>query len=197
MATVQMAALVEAATRGAAAGGGSRQVVAAATAAAMRTVLSESGTQAFETGFDVLVRDRLQAIAPALVAQFAESKLLGHSVHSSKGLVDEEVQLRANVAKHSAFDTGEFVTDMPVADLRRRQRGGRRGRNIGVTLTQPDDGAQKPTRTKIDELEARLAFVEAKVASLEIADSHTDELHTWIADAEVHSRDFCPEQVNA
>ena len=155
MATVDtvraVAALVEAAAHGAATGGATRHVVASAVASAIRTALScclEHDNS--ETEVEALVSDRLEALRPVLRAQSVASRLAGVNLHSAHGLVSDEALLRANAARHSAFEPGAPVSDLSVPELKRRQRGGRRryrGAEAGATVpgTARQDAATLPS----------------------------------------------------
>jgi hypothetical protein len=137
--------VVTAMFKGLSAGGATRHVVAAAAAAVLRT-LQRDGLQLLHTEpvvlqavpmqaklepgdaqLESLLLDRLAMIAPALRAQVAAG-LLGCNCHSAKGLVEPEVALRANVAKHASFETGDLLSRLPAAELRRRQRGRTQGK---------------------------------------------------------------------
>ncbi len=109
------AALMEATVRG----GASRQVAAAVAAAMFRSV-SVTGC----TVVDELVNDRLDMLAPCLRAQVTAGLQSGQDVHTARGLVEPDVVLRGNVARHAGFDSGQPLGDVPAAHLKRLQRGG-------------------------------------------------------------------------
>lgn len=69
------------------------------------------------------VGERLDAIKPVLEAQSRTSKLTHVNVHTAKGLVDHEVLLRCNVAKHSGFQYDMNVNQLSPKQLRLLQKG--------------------------------------------------------------------------
>ncbi len=66
------------------------------------------------------VSDRRLALGPALLAQHRSAMVGLGPQHSSKGLIDQEVHLRANGARHLVF--GEEFAEVTNARLRHLQR---------------------------------------------------------------------------
>jgi hypothetical protein len=67
------------------------------------------------------VQARLDAVAPALLAQILASDASGVNNRSSAGLVPADVHVRASVAKHN-FVCGKAFGDLSVAEVRNEQR---------------------------------------------------------------------------
>jgi hypothetical protein len=92
---------------------------------------------------------RLAALAPAILAQVLASSAAGVSVRSSAGLILAHDHVRASVAKHN-FQCGKPFNDMTNADVRRAQRGYRKG-------------------AAVDELHDYVLHVEAKLVEPPVA----------------------------
>jgi len=69
---------------------------------------------------DEIVQDRLDLIKPVIYAQVQARD------HNAKNRLDPDVRFRRDAACHAAFNSGEKVSEIPLADLRNRARGGRK-----------------------------------------------------------------------
>ena len=89
--------------------GATRHIVAAAAAAIVRAVASlpGGGSAPEDPAVAEEVKERLDAIAPAITAQVCAAR----PFHSSHGLVDASTHIRANAARH------QFVHDKPFAEV--------------------------------------------------------------------------------
>ena len=105
---------VAAAVAGAIAAGASRQTAAAVAAAAVRAL---GGAPVV----DEELAERLCAVTPVLAERVAAGAA------GRPPCVTGAARLRRNVAEHVGFGDGPEVLRQGVAELRRRQRGGRRG----------------------------------------------------------------------
>ena len=93
----------------------STRLAAALVAAAVRAAVSASGpgNKADEDPLvSELVEDRLPLLRPVLLAQTQVGLEAGFSPHSGKGLVSDDVQLRANAARHAAFDKQALLSKL-------------------------------------------------------------------------------------
>jgi len=88
------------------------------------------------------IADRLLALAPALHAQKVHARQVGCNVHSSRGIVDPCIHLRANVARHAGFDRDDDVRELSASDLRRLQRHRRSPQQVAIDLVKQDDAAR-------------------------------------------------------
>eukprot|EP00746_Dinoflagellata_sp_MGD_P011296 gnl/MRDRNA2_/MRDRNA2_123632_c0_seq1.p1 gnl/MRDRNA2_/MRDRNA2_123632_c0~~gnl/MRDRNA2_/MRDRNA2_123632_c0_seq1.p1 ORF type:complete len:330 (-),score=74.12 gnl/MRDRNA2_/MRDRNA2_123632_c0_seq1:85-1011(-) len=114
-------------------GGASRHVAAAVAAAIMRCKADLHKHVCDDA--DLIIEDvqqRMQAIIPALAAQSKAARSSGVNVHSARGLITPEQNLRANAAKHVGFETEKPFAQMTNQELRRRQRRGKKSRWIPV-----------------------------------------------------------------
>ena len=147
-----LSAVVEAIFAGLGRGGASRQVVAAAAAAVVRSSSEDLKEQGHRTDLvSHLVRDRLSVLEPPLRAQVEHAPANGRNAHSPAGLLHHDQVLRANVAKHSAFDSTKLVSEMSVKELRRCQRGRRVARVDGPhEASSCSDAASGTTRIADD-----------------------------------------------
>ena len=68
------------------------------------------------------ITSRLAAIKPALEAQLNASKVSGLNHHSAHGLVEPEIQTRANAAKHAVFQMNKPFAAHSTKELRQRRR---------------------------------------------------------------------------
>ena len=104
-------------------------------AAAVRSSISPSARFGSGGGLvDDLVDDRLNLIRPVLQAQTASGLDSGADPHTAKGLVDDTAILRANTARHVAFNQNVPLSKIPDKKLKQLQRGSRRAPNDDGTL---------------------------------------------------------------
>ena len=98
------------------------------------------------------VQDRLRLIGVAIRAQVCKAIATGHDVHSAKGLVEDEVALRANVAKHGGFHVDKLISQLTVQELKKVQRG--RGKQPAVDNLAATDSLEENLGAKAADLQA-------------------------------------------
>ncbi len=101
--------------------GASRQVVAATLAAAVR--LRREGRSGRPPVVEELVASRIEALRPVLAAQTVAGLATDLPKHRPAAALAPAVRLRANAARHSAFELGAPLGALSDAELRRLQRG--------------------------------------------------------------------------
>ena len=120
--------------RGLAQGGAGRHAIAAAASALLRTAPSASGSGedlgGAEGEEEEEVASRLAAIRPAILQQVRVAATTGLNHHAAGGLVPPDIQVRSNVAKHE-FVLGRPFGELSVAELKKKQRGGRKRVGLG------------------------------------------------------------------
>jgi len=110
---------------------GSRHTCAAVATALLRVVACGPGAIEGPRTSDVGdgVADHVALIKPVLEAQCRKGLLSGEDVHGGRWWVGPDVMLYRNAAVHAGIHLGKPLSDMPVAEVRRLQRG-RRGRPL-------------------------------------------------------------------
>ncbi len=109
--------------------GDSRQVSAAVAAAVIRTLTATSTLQFADEADETvasLVQGRLDLIRPVFVAQTKQALSTGAFQHSANGLLEPHMNFLANCAKHMGFKDKEPFSSYTVAELKAKQRGGRK-----------------------------------------------------------------------
>ena len=110
-----------------------QHVVAAVACAVYRVACSTNGTgeekaagledeSAGQAHIAALVEDRLQCIKPVIHAQVEHGINTGVSLHSAKGLVEDQVRVQGNAARHVDFAPLTRQSGKPLSSLKKLQR---------------------------------------------------------------------------
>ena len=133
---------VRAVAEAALASSSSSKVASSLVAAAVRAAMSISVKgMSKDPLVDTLVEDRMNMLRPALKAQTEEGLKSGHSAHAPRGLASSDDCLRANAARHVAFDRTVPLSTCSVSTLKRLQCGRRHKVQPETTARKDSDNA--------------------------------------------------------